>query len=146
MTKNSLIQLEEAIKFHSINKIDIAEKIYEKIIKSDGENFNALYLLGTIKAQRQNYNEAIKLIEKSLLINNKNYSALNNLGNFLLELKKYPEAIEKYKQALNINKNYTAAIYNLGNAYKASLEYKISLKYTTQFLFLKELKMNFAKT
>ena len=31
MTKNTLTQLEEAVKFHSINKIDIAEKIYEKI-------------------------------------------------------------------------------------------------------------------
>ena len=53
MTDN-FTELEEALKLHYDQKFDKAEKIYEKIINRDENNFNALYLLGTIKAQKKN--------------------------------------------------------------------------------------------
>lgn len=127
MTKNSLIQLEEAIKFHSINKIDIAEKIYEKIIKSDGENFNALYLLGTIKAQRQNYNEAIKLIEKSLNINKNNYLAYSNLGLIYFKENQLDKAIINYHNSILLNPNYPESYNGLGSVYLEQKKYLLSI-------------------
>ena len=62
MTIN-LSKLEKAITLQGNNQLDIAEKIYEDILASDGKDFNALYLLGTIKAQKNKNKEAILLIK-----------------------------------------------------------------------------------
>jgi Tfp pilus assembly protein PilF/ADP-heptose:LPS heptosyltransferase len=127
MTKNTLTQLEEAVRFHSINKIDIAEKIYEQIIKSDGKNFNALYLLGTIKAQRQNYNEAIKLIDKSLNINKNNYLAYSNLALIYFKVNQLDNAKINYHNSILLNPSYPESYNGLATVYLEQKKYLLSM-------------------
>ena len=91
MTIN-LSKLEKAIALHGNNQLDIAEKIYEDILASDGKDFNALYLLGTIKAQKNKNEEAILLIKKSLSINPNNFIAYSNLGLIYYNINKLEEA------------------------------------------------------
>lgn len=52
MKNHNLSKLEEAIAHQNNNELDIAENIYEQILATDKKNFNALYLLGTLKAQK----------------------------------------------------------------------------------------------
>jgi tetratricopeptide (TPR) repeat protein len=73
MSDYNLSKLETAITLQSKNQLDMAEKIYEEILTSDGKNFNALYLLGTIKAQKkkqahlQNFLHMILSLQKNTL-------------------------------------------------------------------------------
>ena len=63
MNDYNQIQLEKGITLQSNNQLDMAEKIYKQILSSDAKDFNDLYLLGTIKAQK-NENEEIETQEK----------------------------------------------------------------------------------
>ena len=47
------------LEFSNNNELDLAENIYEQILATDKKNFNALYLLGTLKAQKNKNEEAI---------------------------------------------------------------------------------------
>ena len=110
MSDYNLSELDKAIKFQSNNQLDIAEKIYEQILTRDGKDFNALYLLGTIKAQKNKNDEAVFLIKKSLSINPNNFIAYSNLGLIYYNLNKFEEAIIEFNNSILVNSNILKAI------------------------------------
>jgi len=83
--------LEEAILLHKKGQLKEAEKLYKSILKSSSSNFEVIHLLGIIKIQLKQFEEAIVWLNKAILINN-NHSIFNNLGVCYKELKKYPES------------------------------------------------------
>ncbi len=44
-----------AHKNHKENNLDIAEKLYEEVLKIDSKNFDAIFLLGTLLSQKKKF-------------------------------------------------------------------------------------------
>jgi tetratricopeptide (TPR) repeat protein len=126
MNDYNQIQLEKGITLQSNNQLDVAEKIYKQILSSDAKNFNALYLLGTIKAQKNENEEAIILIKKSLSINQNNFIAYSNLGLIYYNINKLEEAIIEYNNSILLNSKYSESYNGLGSVYLKQKKYLLA--------------------
>lgn len=132
--------LEVALNFHKNNELKKAEEIYLQILKKNKNDFNALYLLGTLKSQLNEYEQGITLIQKSLLINDNNFLAYSNLGLCYYNLNKLDEAILFLNKSILQNNNYHESYNNLGSVYlkkkkylKAFQNYKKSVLINNKF-------------
>jgi tetratricopeptide (TPR) repeat protein len=93
-----------------------AEKLYARVLKAAPENFDALHLLGSLKAQSGQMGEALQLITAALKINPRASDALVNLANVLHALKRDAEALDCLDKALAINPNDLQAVAKRGAA------------------------------
>ena len=76
--------LNKALALHHQGKLDDADKIYQLVINSDENNFQANHLHGCILSQQLHFDEAINLYPDS-------FETLNNIAGFYLE-----EEMEKF--------------------------------------------------
>ena len=129
--------LEQAIEYQKKNDFDNAEKIYKILISQNKQDFNAIYLLGTIEAQKKNFEKAIVLIKESLSIYNKNFVAHNNLGLAYYNLEKFKDAVLSFQQAIYLNPDYVESYSNLGNVFLKQKKYLIAFK-----LYKKAFRLN----
>lgn len=129
--------LEQAIKYQKQNNLDDAEKIYKTLISQNKQDFNAIYLLGTIEAQKKNFEKAIVLIKDSLSIYNKNFVAHNNLGLAYYNLEKFKSALLSFEEAIYLNPNYIDSYNNLGNVFLKQKKYLTAFK-----LYKKAFRLN----
>src|SRR5262249_50068192 len=72
--------LQEAVTLQQQGRLREAEKIYTRVLKALPDQFDALNLLGTIKAQRGQAGEAYRLITAALKVNPRAPDAWVNLG------------------------------------------------------------------
>lgn len=121
--------LDKGIALHASGQLDEAKKIYENIIQSETNNFQAIHLLGVIFFQKKNYSKSIELINNSININPKNFTAYNNLGNVFKELRKYSDAITNYNKAIEINPNYSGCLYNLAKTHATISNNELALNF-----------------
>ena len=70
--------LEEAIIFHKKGELIKAENLYKLILKDSKNNFEVTHLIGIIKIQLKQFEEAIGWLNKAILINSNNYLNLVN--------------------------------------------------------------------
>jgi tetratricopeptide (TPR) repeat protein len=129
--------LNEGIAFHKSGKLDQAKNIYEKIIKQNPNNFEAINLLGIISLQLQDNDQAIILIKKAITINHKHHALYNNLGVAYKNLKKYDEAIINFNKAIELNPSYAEAYNNLGIIFKNTNQHKEAHKNYIKSIILK---------
>jgi tetratricopeptide (TPR) repeat protein len=114
--------LQKALAAHRKGDIGAAERLYLDILRAAPAEFNALHLLGVIRAQQRRFEEAERLIRRAVQVNPMNAEAQNNLGNVLFELGRPREAVPCFRQALSLKPAYPEAHYNLGNALRDSEE------------------------
>ena len=107
-----------AFENHKKNNLEIAGKIYKKILKEDPNHFPSTVLLGTLSAQTKNFNVAKQLLEKAIKINPDHPEAYYNLGLVFNELGDFEKAISCFEKAIKIKPDYADAYNNLGNCYK----------------------------
>ena len=93
-----------------------AEKIYTRVLKALPDQFDALNLLGTIKAQRGQAGEAHRLITAALKVNPRAPDAWVNLGIVLHALKRDQEALESFDKALELKPGDADALHQRANA------------------------------
>jgi tetratricopeptide (TPR) repeat protein len=86
--------LGEAVALHGQGQLREAEKIYSRVLKSAPDNFDALNLLGTVKAQQGRIGEAQRLFSAAVKANPRAPQAWGNLGQALHVLKRAAEALE----------------------------------------------------
>jgi tetratricopeptide (TPR) repeat protein len=115
--RQDLLQL--ALKAHRKGEVSEAERLYSKILNRTPNDFNALHLLGVIRAQQRKFPEADRLIAKALETNS-SPEALCNHGGVLVELGRIDEAMQRLRRALMMKPDYAEAHYNLGNALRKS--------------------------
>lgn len=77
-----------------------------------------LYVQGTDKFQRGNYQGAITDLNQSIDLNPQNAFAYNSRGNAYFELRQYEDAIAQYDRAIALNPNYAEAYFNRGLAHQ----------------------------
>ena len=92
-----------AFKNHKDNNFRIAENLYTKIIKINPNQFDAVFLLGSLWFQTKNYKDSIRMLTNAIKINPKNINQLksiNNIDGFLIggasqDHKKFIDIIKK---------------------------------------------------
>jgi len=108
--------MQEAFQLHQQGKLREAEKRYARILKAAPDNFDALHLLGLIKAQSGHIGEAYRLITAALKIVPNAPDALLNLANVLHTLKRDDEALACLDKVLALRPGDPGALHNRGDA------------------------------
>ena len=108
--------LQEALALHQHGRLREAEKLYTRILKAAPDNFDALHLLGLIKAQTGQMGEAYRLMSAALKINPNMPDVLINFANVLHALKRDAEALESLDKALALRPGDLDALLYRGNA------------------------------
>jgi len=108
--------LQEAVTLQQQGRLREAEKIYTRVLKALPDQFDALNLLGTIKAQRGQPGEAYRLITAALKVNPRAPDAWVNLGIVLHALKRDQEALESFDKALEFKPGDADALHQRANA------------------------------
>ena len=103
-----------ALKLHQNGSLKEAEILLKNILTSFPMHLPSIFLLGTLSAQIQEFQNAIKLLKQAIKIKPEFIAAHNNLGNVYQELGKYQEAMSCYQEAIELNPKYAEAHYNLG--------------------------------
>ena len=111
--------MQEAVSLHQQGRLREAEKLYTRAIKAAPQNFDALHLLGLIKAQTGQMGEAYRLMSAALKIKPDAVDALVNLANVLHALKRTDEALDCLDKALVLRPGDLDAQLNRGNALSA---------------------------
>lgn len=106
---------EEAKARHRNGDLAGAENLYRSYIEASPDNAEMLTLLGTLSAQKGDFQEAIALLERSLGIDGGQWFALNSLGNALNSSGRHSEALEAFDKSLAV-KTHAAAQNNRGTA------------------------------
>ncbi|HUC50330.1 MAG TPA: tetratricopeptide repeat-containing glycosyltransferase family protein [Xanthobacteraceae bacterium] len=91
--------MSEAVTAHRQGRLRDAEKIYARVLKAAPNHFDALNLLGTIKAQQGHVGEAHRLFAAAVKANPAAPPALSNLGQALHALRRNAEALEYLDRA-----------------------------------------------
>ena len=104
-----------AMKAYAKGDLPTAERLYAKLIRQGPGDFNALHMLGVIRARQERFREAEELIRRALLYG-RSAEALSNHGNVLSELGRHDEAIRQLTQATLLNPQSPENHFNLGNA------------------------------
>jgi tetratricopeptide (TPR) repeat protein len=112
--------LSEALALQRQGRLREAEKIYARVLKAVPDNFDALNLLGTIKAQLGRLGEAHRLLTAAIKSNPRVPQVHANLGQVLAMLKRHAEALACFDKALalapgdlNIRNNRANALLSL---------------------------------
>ena len=113
-----------AVQNHKKNNFEIAQDLYEKILKISPDHFKVIFLLGTLAAQTKNFDKAKQLLQKATQIQPNNADAHNNLGSAQKETGENQKAINSYEKAIQINSNYANTHNNLGVVLKEVGKYQ----------------------
>jgi tetratricopeptide (TPR) repeat protein len=108
--------MQEAVALHRQGRPREAEKLYARVLKAAPQTFDALHLLGLVKAQDGQMGEAFRLMSAAVKINPQAADAWINLANVLHALKRDTEALEALDKALALNPGDPGALLNRGNA------------------------------
>ncbi|WP_339728899.1 tetratricopeptide repeat protein [uncultured Gimesia sp.] len=108
-------QLKTALSHHQSGDLDQAETIYQRVLESNGRNWEALYYLGTLQLQRGDLDQSITNFLKVTQLQPELPDVHNNLGVAYHAAGKWQESGQSYEQALRINPHYERAYFNLGS-------------------------------
>ena len=103
-----------AVKNHQEGKTDIAQDLYNQVLKNNPNHSQALNNLGIIFKGLGDNQKAKECYEKAIEINPDYSDAYHNLAVIFQNLKNYQKAKECYEKLIAINPNYADAHNNLG--------------------------------
>jgi tetratricopeptide (TPR) repeat protein len=108
--------LQEALALHRQGRLRDAEKIYARVLKAAPGNFDALHLLGLVKAEGRQFGEAYRLMSAALKANPRVADVWSNFANVLHALKREPEALEAINKALALRPADPSLLQQRGHA------------------------------
>ena len=103
-----------AIQNHQKNKLNVAQDLYNQILKIDPGHVSTLNNLGIIFKELGELQKAKSCYEKAIEINPNYTDAHNNLGGVFKELGERQKAKSYFEKAIEINPNHINAHFNLG--------------------------------
>ena len=107
-----------AICFSNLNKFKESERLLNRIIKKDNNNFNALRALGDIYFQQKKVEKSYKVLNLAKNINNKDPILLNIVGAIEMKKLNYQSAELNFLKSIENNKNYISPQNNLAILYQ----------------------------
>ena len=102
-----------AVKNHQEGKTDIAQKLYNQVLKIDPNYVDAHNNLGIIFKALGEHQKAKSCYEKAIELNPNFAHAHNNLGVIFKDLGEYQKAKECYEKVIEIDPNYVGVHNNL---------------------------------
>ena len=90
---------QQGLTLHQQGQLEQAKAAYERILRAQPGQADAMHMLGVIALQLQNYPVAAELIRLAVQANPLNASAHLNLGLACKELQRFEEALYCYRQA-----------------------------------------------
>lgn len=127
MSVNVQEQISEALQLHQAGLLTEAAESYCKILKSSPENVDALNLLGLLKLQIREYEDAVFYINKASEIQPCAYFS-ESLGRAYFESGDFTGAINSYKKSLEYKSDDFEVWFNLALAYKSDNQLEKSLE------------------
>ncbi len=101
---------EEAEKTKSQKAFQNAVKAYEKIIKKDKENDQALFNLGRAYSKLDEDKDALKALQAAVKLKPDDGDYQTELGEIYIKLAQYDEAIRALKKAIDLDENNLIAV------------------------------------
>ncbi len=114
--KDPARQLEKAVRLHRKGALDDARDLYQKILRDDPNNPNALHLLGLLCLAQGDSKSAESWISKAIALDSRPAEFHNSLGVVLLGRAHNEEARVAFAAALERNPVDAEALNNMGNA------------------------------
>ncbi len=119
---NALLKLaEHYLKNHNINR---ALRCYQRILKDNPQETEALHGIAVLLAQRGDNKNALSYVTQAIQQEPTHPIYYNTQGNLHTRLKNFPAAITAYKQAIHLNPNYASAYNNMGNCFYYQHQYQ----------------------
>jgi len=103
-----------AIKNHQEGRLDVAQELYNQVLKINPDHSQALNNIAVIFTNLKNYQKAQECYKKAIEINPDYTDAHFNLGNLFKELGEHQKAKDCYEQVIKIDPNDAKAHNNLG--------------------------------
>jgi protein O-GlcNAc transferase len=100
-----LNKLQNAYKLHQQGRLVEAASIYEQLIRRDSKNYDALHLLGTIKASLGEFVGAQKLLERSLGSKKNKIAYVENYASILFLSRDYERSVQICTKTIKENGN-----------------------------------------
>jgi protein O-GlcNAc transferase len=116
-----------AMAAHQAGRLDEAEQLYRRILKSDNRQFPVLMMLGMLSGQRGNLADAERFLGSALAVNPDNADAQYNYGNVLLGLQRLDDAFAAFGRALSLNPFLAEAHLNCGGILMSQGRYEEAL-------------------
>ena len=135
--KSEEILFNEAKKLHINGKINDAQAIYLKLLKTNSKNSSLLYLLGTTYVQLKNFQKGKEYLNTSININKIFPESYNSRGVIYAEEGDYLKAIKDYDKALSLRRDYFDANLNKAVALKNISKFSEAIKYLETCIKLK---------
>ena len=117
-----------ALENHQKNNLQIAERIYKKILKINPNHFQSICFLGTLSTQTKNFERAKQLFYKAIEIQPNNANVHNNLGTLFKELREFQKAINYFQKALECDSENLIYAYYLSRLEKEILDPNLRMK------------------
>lgn len=108
----------KAVNFQNSNQVPEAEAIYTKLIRKNANDYQVLYLFGSLYGQTGKFEDCINLLKKSISINNKQVNAYHNLAIAYETTNQIDLAISNYLNALGLSSSSPSIHCNLGDLYR----------------------------
>ena len=105
---------EQGLTAHRTGHLTQAENLYRQILRADARNFPALHMLGFLKGQQGQLDEAILLLNKAVKRNPEDVAARAHHAHALLAAQRLDEALAGYDRLLAIQPSHFEAHYNRG--------------------------------
>lgn len=120
-------RISEALRFHQAGKLPEAEDLYQKILIDCSDNVDALNLLGLLKLQNKQFDEAIFYIEKAVTLRPCAYF-YESLGRAYFGFGLLNDAINSYKKALEFKSDDFEILFNLALVYKINKQFDLAIE------------------
>lgn len=120
-------KIDLALQFHQSGELKKAEKLYREILVDSPDNFDVLNLLGLLKLQEKQFNDAVFYIQKALELNPCAYF-FESLGRAHLGNFDFIRAIECFKTVVRLKPDDFDVYFNLAMAYKNNKQFEEAIK------------------
>ncbi|MBF0329963.1 MAG: tetratricopeptide repeat protein [Nitrospirae bacterium] len=129
-------EISKAVQLHNDGKLYDAQYRYQKILKVEPDNADALHLLGTLKYQLKEYNCAVELISRALEVDPGSALFYFSLANTLADMGLQDKAKDCYEKALSILPDFGEAYFNFANLYSSLENYLEAENYYRKAILL----------
>jgi predicted O-linked N-acetylglucosamine transferase (SPINDLY family) len=110
----ALAAFDQAVALHQQGRFGEAALLYELVLETQPDHFDAFYHLGSIRLQQNQFGDAAELFRRAIKLNKRSAEAHHSLALALTGLGRSGEAIRHYKKAIAINPDCAEAHSSLG--------------------------------
>lgn len=118
-----------ALQLHQAGKSLEAEELYNEILNICPDEGNVLNLLGVLKTQNNQFDDAIIYLSKAISKYPTFFEAWFNLGLAYKKNNQFDEAIEAYEKASSIEPDNSSVYFNLANVYESKNDTFTAIEY-----------------